>query len=1070
MRDPLWYRDAVFYQLRIPSFYDSNADGIGDLRGLVGKLDYLQDLGVTALWLLPFYPSPLRDDGYDIADYTSVHPDYGTLADFRAFLREAHRRELRVVTELVLNHTSDAHPWFQRARRAAPGSRQRDYYVWSDTPKRYADARIIFKDFESSNWSWDPLAEAYYWHRFYSHQPDLNFDHPQVCRALFGVLDFWLELGVDGLRLDAVPYLFEREGTSCENLPETHALLRELRRRIDDRFRDRMLLAEANQWPEDAVHYFGKGDECHMAFHFPIMPRLFMGIHMENRFPILDILEQTPAIPEGCQWALFLRNHDELTLEMVTDEERDYMWRVYASDPRARINLGIRRRLSPLLGGNRRKIELMNALLLSLPGTPVIYYGDEIGMGDNIYLGDRNSVRTPMQWSSDRNAGFSRANPQRLFLPVITDPEYHYEAVNVEIQQENASSLLWWTKRILGVRKQFRAFGRGSFEPLAPANRRVLAFLRRHERECILVVANLSRFSQYVELDLSEFEGCAPLELFGHVEFPRIGELPYLLTLGPHAFYWFAIEAPRAVLESRGRAREAPLLEVADSWLRLLEGRERQDLERVLPDFLREQPWFRGGERGVRAARVLDAVDPGGAAGDLRLLLIGVDYAEGDPESYVLPVGFTTPMPPQARAIARVRTAGGAEAPVGALVDASGDPRLPGVLWQTLAGRRRLRGRSAEVRGVPARGFRRLRDELEGRSLAARPLGARRGHTSWAYADAAVGKLLRRIEPGASPGLEIARFLGEKTAFPRFPALIGHLELWPAGGPPSTLALFQRFVANEGDAWSFTLDEIESLFEGVLAEERSGGEPPAPAVGPLLLRAEREPPDSIQRVFGRSLGSARLLGQRTGELHAALASHAEHPDFAPEPFTPFSRRSFYQSLRNLAVRTLDLLGSQLASLPAAARAEAQALLERRDRLLERMRSVSERPLAGRRKRSPLADVAGMLLSFHYAVEAVLASGPGGGSSLRPEDAAALEPWGRLWLAWVGSEFLKSYLDAVAPADLLPRDREELGLLLEIHRLEKALNQVGFDLRDRPDRVSVPLRSALEILAPEATRT
>ena len=544
--DPLWFKDAVVYQLHVRAFRDSSGDGIGDFRGLTEKLDYLHDLGVTALWLLPFYPSPLRDDGYDIADFRGIHPDYGSLREMQRFMREAHRRGLRVITELVVNHTSDQHPWFQRARRAPPGSRWRNFYVWSDTPDRYQDARIIFQDFESSNWSWDPVANAYYWHRFYSHQPDLNYESADVRLLILRMLDYWFNLGVDGLRLDAVPYLYEREGTMCENLPETHEYLKQLRSHVDERFENRMLLAEANQWPEDAAAYFGDGDECHMAFHFPVMPRLFMAVEMEDRYPIIDILEQTPAIPDTSQWALFLRNHDELTLEMVTDEERDYMYRVYAHDRQARINLGIRRRLAPLLGNNRAKIELLNGLLLSLPGTPVVYYGDEIGMGDNVYLGDRNSVRTPMQWSGDRNAGFSHANPQRLYLPTVIDPDFHYETVNVETQLANPHSLLWWMRRLIALRTRHHVFGRGSLEFLTPENHKVIAFLRRHEDDVILVVANLSRFAQYVELDLAEFKGLAPLELFGHTKFPPIGDLPYLLTLGPHAFYWLSLERPRA--------------------------------------------------------------------------------------------------------------------------------------------------------------------------------------------------------------------------------------------------------------------------------------------------------------------------------------------------------------------------------------------------------------------------------------------------------------------------------------------------------------------------------------------
>ncbi|MFS8830042.1 maltose alpha-D-glucosyltransferase, partial [Synechococcus sp. R8-2] len=540
--DPLWYKDAIIYELPARAFFDSDGDGVGDFQGLTEKLDYLQELGITAVWLLPFFPSPLKDDGYDVSDFTSVHPDLGTLEDFKIFLEAAHKRGIRVIIELILNHTSDQHPWFQRARRAAPGTPERDFYVWSDTPEKYKEARIIFQDFEASNWTWDSVAKAYYWHRFYSHQPDLNYDNPAVQKAMFEVVDFWLSLGVDGMRLDAVPYLYEREGTTCESLPETHAFLKALRRHIDQRYPGRMLLAEANQWPEDAVAYFGDGDECHMEFHFPLMPRLFMAIQMEDRFPIIDILQQTPPIPETCQWALFLRNHDELTLEMVTDEERDYMYQVYAKDPNARVNLGIRRRLAPLLGNSRRRIELMNSLLFSLPGTPVIYYGDEIGMGDNIYLGDRNSVRTPMQWSADRNAGFSRANPQKLYLPIVIDAEYHYEAVNVEAQRNNPHSLWWTMKRLIAVRKRFQAFGRGSFELLHPENRKVLAFVRAYRGERILVVANLSRYAQWVGLDLSPWEGLIPVEIFGHTEFPPIGRLPYFLTLGPHSFYWFSLE------------------------------------------------------------------------------------------------------------------------------------------------------------------------------------------------------------------------------------------------------------------------------------------------------------------------------------------------------------------------------------------------------------------------------------------------------------------------------------------------------------------------------------------------
>src|SRR5215472_11957033 len=637
-QDPLWYKDAIIYELHVKTFHDSDGDGIGDFRGLIKKLDYLSELGTTAIWLLPFYPSPLKDDGYDIADYFDVNPNYGTLDDFRAFLTEAHKRRLRVITELVINHTSDQNPWFQKSRRAPPGSPEREFYVWSDTPEKYNDARIIFKDFETSNWTWDPVAKAYYWHRFYSHQPDLNFDNPSVHEAVEKVCDFWLSMGVDGLRLDAVPYLYEREDTNCENLAETHEFLCELRAHVDAKFPNRMLLSEANQWPEDAAAYFGKGDETHMSFHFPLMPRMFMSLQMEDRFPIIDIMEQTPAIPENCQWAMFLRNHDELTLEMVTDEERDYMYRVSATDPHARINLGIRRRLSPLLANNRRKIELLNTLLFSMPGTPIIYYGDEIGMGDNFYLGDRNGCRTPMQWSPDRNAGFSRANPQQLYLPITIDPEYHYEAINVENQQKNLSSLLWWTRRVIAMRKNFRAFSRGSLEFLYPDNPKVLAFLRRWENETIVVVANLSRFAQSAELDLSRFTGCVPMEVFSRNLFRPIRKSGYIITLSPHAYYWFALQSPTDTRRA-SKKRVVSSIEAPAQLDVLLGNNQRESLEHeILPDHIRNSRWFGSKARTFRDLRVTEQLAFSPDADGARLWFIEVNYLDAPTERYAIPV------------------------------------------------------------------------------------------------------------------------------------------------------------------------------------------------------------------------------------------------------------------------------------------------------------------------------------------------------------------------------------------------------------------------------------------------
>ncbi|MBC7105534.1 MAG: maltose alpha-D-glucosyltransferase, partial [Firmicutes bacterium] len=897
--DGLWYKDAIIYEVHVRAFYDSNGDGIGDFRGLTEKLDYLQDLGITAVWLLPFYPSPLKDDGYDIADYTGVHPAYGTVRDLKRFLREAHRRGLKVITELVCNHTSDQHPWFQRARRARPGSVWRNFYVWSGTPDRYRDARVIFKDFESSNWAWDPVAAAYYWHRFFSHQPDLNYDNPLVRRAIFRVVDFWLELGVDGLRLDAVPYLYEREGTNCENLPETHAFLKELRRHVDERFENRMLLAEANQWPEHAAAYFGDGDECHMAFHFPLMPRLFLAIRSEDRLPIVDILLQTPAIPPAAQWALFLRNHDELTLEMVSDEERDYMYRVYAQDPQMRVNLGIRRRLAPLLGNHRRRIELMNGLLFSLPGTPVIYYGDEIGMGDNIYLGDRHGVRTPMQWSADRNAGFSTANRQRLYLPVIVDPEYHYEAVNVEAQQRNPHSLLSWMKRLIALRKRYRAFGRGTLELLHPENRKVLAFLRRYEGELILVVANLSRFVQYAELDLSAFKGMVPVEIFGRVRFPEIGDRPYFITLGPHDFYWFSIEPPdghrECLVADPGQAVN-PSAVVEGSPETLLRENGTRTLAGLLSSHLRSRSWFEGRDRQVKDVGVAEVLPVPYGAGTAHLLLVRVEYTEGDPETYVLPLARAAGQwaeqvrrqTPQA-VIAEWREEGKG----GVLYDALYEPGFCRALLEAVTRRRRFRGTRGTLVGAPTRALRApLRNA--GSLPEATAVEDRRTGTEVTFGDRLTLKIFRRVEEGVNPELEVGCFLLEKTGFYDLAPILGGLTYRSADGSELTVGVLRESPALE-DAWQYTMGALNRYFERVARLP-----PPDPPAPPVLELAREEPPAAVRNLVGGYLEAARRLGRQTAELHLALCTEDGGPDFAPEAFTSFDRRAAYHALRTLA--------------------------------------------------------------------------------------------------------------------------------------------------------------------------
>ena len=1104
-----WYKDALIYQLHVRAFFDANDDGIGDFRGLTRKLDYLQELGITAIWLLPFYPSPLRDDGYDIADYHGVHPKYGTTQDFRAFLREAHDRGLRVITELVLNHTSDEHPWFRRARTAPPGSRWRDFYVWSDTPNRYQDARIIFKDFEPSNWTWDPVANAYFWHRFYRHQPDLNFDNPEVRRAMFQVLDYWLGMGVDGLRLDAVPYLFEREGTNCENLPETHAFLKELRTHIDANFPGRMLLAEANQWPEDAVNYFGAGDECHTAFHFPLMPRLFIAVQSEDRFPIVQTLQETPAIPDVCQWMLFLRNHDELTLEMVTEEERDLMYRTYAQDPQARINLGIRRRLAPLLGNDRRKIELLNALLLSLPGTPVMYYGDELGMGDNIYLGDRNGVRTPMQWNSNRNAGFSNAGPQQVFLPVIVDYEYHYETINVETQQQNPNSLLRWMRRLIWLRKQSAALGHGSFELLHPANPKVLAFLRRLGDESVLVVANLSRFPQHVELDLVAHEGGTLIEMFGQGEFPRIKQAPYPLTLGAHGFYWFSLRHPTAIPldghpatgQEAEQAAQLAVLHVRGDWDDVFHGASRYALEKLLPAFLTSRRWFGGKARTVRAVTLWDLVPLRPAP--VYFVIVQVYYVDGEPEQYLLPLGFgseehvraTENLGPTA-IFARLEVEAGETHTSGVLYDAFGDEELSRLLLEMIAARRRCHGSKGTLIGRPSRAFNRMRH----RSEPAIKIGVIKGEQSNStlfYGDQFLFKQFRRLEEGVNPELEIGVFLTDQVAFAHAPPLAGAIEYVGQQKLPMTVGILQGFIRNEGSAWRYTLETIERGFAGLLAQQPLP-EPPSEGLpqAPLLGLAAGEIPKLADAMFGAYLGSVELLGRRTAELHIALASDTDQPNFGREPFSQLYQRSLYQSMRTLAQRTFALLRRRLDALPGDAKAAAETLLAREGELLQQLRpmvhhkisamrirchgdyhldqvlftgadfviidfegeptrSISERQL----RASPLRDVAGMLRSFDYVCHAAL----GDQAARGPDDCARLGGWMRFWTLWTSAAFLKSYLAVAAGQSFIPSNRADVQLLLDVYLLEKALYELRYEMNNRPTWTGIPLGGIRQLL-------
>jgi maltose alpha-D-glucosyltransferase/alpha-amylase len=1041
--NPLWYKDAVIYQLHVKSFFDANGDGIGDFPGLMQKLDYICDLGVTAIWLLPFYPSPRKDDGYDIAYYSDVSPDYGSLDDARRFIEAAHERGLRIITELVINHTSDQHPWFQAARKAPPGSPERDFSVWSDNDRLYSGTRIIFCDTEKSNWTWDDEAQAYFWHRFYSHQPDLNFDNPRVLEEVLAVMHFWLDLGVDGLRLDAIPYLIERDGTSNENLPETHQVLKRIRADLDAHYPDRMLLAEANMWPEDTQQYFGDDDECHMAFHFPLMPRMYMAVAQEDRFPITDIMRQTPDIPPDCQWAIFLRNHDELTLEMVTDAERDYLWSTYAADKRARINLGIRRRLSPLMEHDRRRIELMNALLLTMPGTPVLYYGDEIGMGDNVYLGDRDGVRTPMQWSPDRNAGFSRADPAALTLPPIMDPLYGYQSVNVEAQLRNRHSLLVWLQGMLAVRRQHRCFGRGGQRFLRPANRKVLAYLRECEGETALCVANLGRTAQAVELDLGEFEGRTPVELSGGTQFPKIGQLPYLLTLPPYGFLWFLLStteaapdwasaAPSGEVERHTFVLRSNLTDVLTDGSRVVLERE------LLPDYVCHRRWFAGKDEAVHSVSVRGTAPLPGP--DLLLALIEVTTDHG-PTTYTLPLGIawegghSGPFASNL-AIARVRRANA----VGLLTDGFATPGFASAVLTGLRDEVALSTEDCEIRFERLPGFD-LQPDAEAEWIA-----AEQSNSTLTVGRSAVLKLLRKLQPGAHPEVEMIRHLTQ-CGFASVPPVLGTVTQVTSQGPV-LLMLAQRFVYNQGDGWQWTLGALERL------------------------STDNEFSFSNYRNFAENLGA------RLAEMHRILARPSEDPAFAPEQCTLEDAQRLGERVSEQFEKALGLLDGE-SRLGPDDRHCVDWLFGRRHALAERIASVARlatgrqrtrihgdlhlgqllvtgsdiifidfegepsRPLDQRRvKDLALRDVAGLLRSFDYAAAVAERNRPAAAETLEQRAEESTE----LFRERAIRAFLAGYFAGGAEPDRL----------LDLFVLEKAAYEVCYEAANRPDWLAVPV--------------
>lgn len=1093
--DPLWYKDAIIYELHVRAFKDSNADGIGDFRGLIQEMDYLQNLGVTCLWLLPFFPSPLKDDGYDIADYLSVHPSYGTMDDFKAFLAAAHERDMQVMIELVINHTSDQHPWFQAARLAAPGSPEREFYVWSDTEEKYKAARIIFSDTERSNWTWDPVAKQYYWHRFFSHQPDLNYDNPRVVEEIVKAMRYWLDMGVDALRLDAIPYLVERDGTSCENLPETHKVVKTLRHEIDAGYSNRMILAEANQWPSDVRPYFGDGNECHMAFHFPLMPRIFMALRQEDRLPITDIIAQTPPIPESSQWGLFLRNHDELTLEMVTNDERDYMYLAYSADPRMRINIGIRRRLAPLVDHNRRRIELLNSLLLSFPGTPILYYGDEIGMGDNIYLGDRNGVRTPMQWNADRNAGFSTATPAKLYSPVIMDPVLGYQAVNVEAQQGDPSSLLNWMRNMIALRKLFTVFGRGSIEFLKPENRKVLAYIRKYGDQQVLCVANLSRFAQPVDLDLASLEGITPVEMLGYVEFPVIRKEPYRLSMAPYSFLWLELPAKTEAVETSEEVAQEEPLNASQGWVGIFAGANREQLETGhLPAYLPKQRWFTGKTRRIASARITDWF-PFSAPG-CALAFVEVQFDDGTADVYFLPVAMTfgddaeklretTP-----NAVLAAITSGRER---GVLHDGVFDDKTCAELLAVIANRAELEHHGGKVRGVPSSAFGRLAG-LGIAGLQVRRSSVEQSNTSVLYDDRLILKLFRRQEPGINPDVEIGRYLTEHTAFDHIPPFAGVILHEPAtGGEAANIAMLQGFVSNEGDGWKWTLEELDRYFEAAATlplPENIGLE-----LRDVLEMADRRPSQLARDHLGLYLESAAILGRRTAELHIALGSPTTDPAFAPEALSSKDLDKLVEDIRRDAAHAFDVLKDRVSLLPDELVEIAAAVLSRRRHMMDRFQALQSegtriqririhgdyhlgqvlrvksdfvvidfegepaRPLAERRsKQCAMKDVAGMLRSFSYAAYASLINY----TTRRPEDVARLEPWAQLWERSVAGQFLRAYRETAAGTEFVPADRSDFRALLELFVVDKALYELLYELNTRPAWVRIPLMGILSL--------
>ena len=1088
--DPLWYKDAVIYQLHVKSFLDTSGDGIGDFNGLTAKLDYLESLGVTAIWLLPFYPSPQKDDGYDISDYFGINPSYGTLKDFNNFLREVHDRGIKVITELVLNHTSDQHDWFKRSRAAAPGTYWRDFYVWSDTSDLYKEARIIFKDFETSNWTWDREAKAYFWHRFFSHQPDLNYENPEVHKMMLKVIDYWMDLGVDGMRLDAVPYLYEQEGTNCENLPPTFEFLRKLRAHVDGKFKGRMLLAEANQWPEDAAAYFGNGDICNMAFHFPLMPRMFMALRREDRFPIVDILEQTPKIPENSQWAIFLRNHDELTLEMVTEEERSFMYRAYTQDRAQRINQGIRRRLAPLLQNSRRRMELMNTLLFSLPGSPIIYYGDEIGMGDNHFLGDRNGVRTPMQWSSDRNGGFSKANPQRLYLPVIIDPEYHYETVNVENEESNAASLLWWMRRVIAMRRKYPAFARGSLELVQSDNASVLTFIRKLEGEIILVVVNLSRFCQVVAINLRGYAGYTPRDIFSLNRFPRITETPYRVTMGFHDYFWLALQREKSA-DLLSETYRIPTLTITSSeWSEVVNELDNDLLETdVFPAYLQQRTTAGCKRVAINDVKIVDTFFVGNKIFGATLFFIEVRYRAGEPDIVLVPLA-AAPEDQVNRIIGNDK--GLIMAIVtgklhGMIYDCAYHPSFEEALLHCIFGRGKLGGVLGAITGNASAKVKTMIKTLSGSTLSVTLIKAGSHITYFSCDNKMVFKLFRRLEEGTNPDAELHRKLSSNENLRESIAkFFGVLDYRQYNGSIYEVGLLTSFVHNLGTAWNQAVDAAARFLEDALALRSKAH--PDPFALPKLFEIEKTTIGEAEKIFGLFAKTTLTLSKLSARMHIALASRKE-PEFAPEAFTMLYQRSLYQSMRTLTKQTFEKLRRSERSLTEKERACMQTILGSEREIIAALSGIYKSKLSGARfrihgnfhlghffavdngfvirdfegnpdiaiserrlKRSPLRDVASMINSFYWTAYYVLQKQV----RVQRKELQFLEPWTDAWCVTMSNLYLSGYVEEMEGAGLLPGSWSETVLLLKLFLIERAIEEIGSRLYEGEKSILVPL--------------